>query len=151
MARRKNTKNPDNAVLTIRSAQKADNETDASELNSTAHYQYQDGKAEISYTELDEQGEENGKTVITVLNGKLVSIRKTGFTDAVMILETGKTHKAHYHTILGAMDMRLCATDIDADFREEGGTLRMRYLLDIGESYSAVNMIYLQVSLRTES
>jgi len=148
LARRKHT---ENAVLTIRSAQKAESETDSSELNSTAFYHYQDGKAEISYTELDEQGQENGRTVITVLNGKLVSIRKTGFTEALMILETGKTHNAHYVTMLGTMDMRLCATDIEADFNSGGGILRMRYLLDIGESYSAVNMIYLQVSLRTDA
>ncbi|MBR3267417.1 MAG: DUF1934 domain-containing protein [Oscillospiraceae bacterium] len=151
MSQKKQGNRGENAVLKIRSAQKAENETDASELNTTAEYAYENGKAEIAYTELDDQGEENGKTVITVLNGTLVSIRKTGFTEVLMILETGKTHRAHYQTALGTMDMRLCATDIEADFHAKGGSLRLRYLLDIGESYSAVNMIHLHVALRTEA
>ncbi|MBR6107289.1 MAG: DUF1934 domain-containing protein [Oscillospiraceae bacterium] len=137
-------------MLTIRSSQRSDNETDTTELNTTAQYLYRGGKAKIIYTELDEQGEPSGKTAITVLDERLVTIRKTGFTEAVMVLETGKTHPARYNTMLGAMEMRLCATEITSALHQDGGSLRLRYLLDIGESYSASNLIDLQVTLRTE-
>ncbi len=137
-------------MLTIHSYQKADDETDSTELNTTANYRYRNGKAKITYTELDEQGVPSGETAITVLDERLVTIRKTGFTEAVMVLETGKTHPARYHTMLGAMEMRLCATEISSSLHQSGGSLRLRYLLDIGESYSAVNLIDLQVRLRTE-
>jgi len=139
----------ENAVVTIRSFQKTDDDSDSSELNTTACYSYKgNGRGEILYTELDEQGKPCGDTTITVFSNELVSIRKTGFTEAVMILETGKTHTAAYNTMLGSMEMRLCATDIICFLHENGGSIRLKYLLDIGEEYSAVNTIDLQIKLR---
>ncbi|MBQ6039682.1 MAG: DUF1934 domain-containing protein [Oscillospiraceae bacterium] len=139
----------ENAVLRIISTQTADGETDRSELNTTAHYRYSPNETEIVYTELDENGNENGETVITVLADNLVTIHKTGFTEAVMILECGKTHAVRYNTMLGTMDMLLCALDVKQDLHSSGGRLQLRYLIDIGEAYSAQNSIDLRVSLRS--
>lgn len=144
----KKKRETENAVLTIISTQTADGESDRSELNTTAVYCYSPESTDIAYTELDENGEEAGKTVISVLSGDLVAIHKTGFTEATMILERGKTHPVKYETILGVMQMLLCAVEVDAAFGENGGRLRLRYLIDIGEAYSAMNTIDLRVSLR---
>ena len=146
MAKRKRI--PENAVLTILSTQTADGETERSELNSTASYSFTEGNPEIAYTELDEHGEESGRTVITMLSEDLVTIRKTGFTEAVMILERGKTHPVKYETMLGTMEIMLCALEVDGKFTQSGGKLRLRYLIDIGENYSAMNTIDLRVGLR---
>lgn len=147
-AKKEHQRNAENAVLTILSTQTADGETDRSELNTTACYSYSDKEIVVSYTELDDNGEENGETVITVLDDHLVTIYKTGFTEAVMVLERGKTHPVKYETVLGTMEMLLCTLDVRCDFRAGGGRLQLRYLIDIGESYSAVNTIDLRVSLR---
>lgn len=147
-AEKKHRKNAERAVLTILSAQSADGETDRSELNTTAFYSYSDSEIIVSYTELDDTGTENGETVITVLRDGLVTIHKTGFTEAVMVLERGKTHPVKYETILGTMEMLLCALDVRCDFHPGGGRLQLRYLIDIGDNYSAVNTIDLRVSLR---
>ena len=144
----KTIRKDENAVLQILSTQIADGETDRSELNSTACYSYSGGEIRVRYVELDETGEECGETVITVLGSELVTIQKSGFTDAVMILEQGKTHPITYNTALGPMQMMLCALDIKPDFRPGGGRLLMRYMIDIGETYSAMNTIDLRVSLR---
>lgn len=145
---RKHQRKQENAVLTIYSSQTADGETDRSELNTTACYAYTNTEITVSYIELDENGEENGETVITVLDDGLVTIHKTGFTEAMMVLERGKPHPVKYETVLGTMEMLLCALDVRSDLRPEGGRLQLRYLIDIGESYSAVNTIDLRVSLR---
>ena len=79
----------------------------------------------------------------------MVTIQKTGFADALMILERGKTHPVKYSTMLGTMEMLLCAMEIRAELDEEGGSLYLRYLIDIGEAYSAQNTIDLRVSLRS--
>ena len=139
----------ENAVLTILSTQTADGETDRSELNTTASYQYAADETKIIYTELDEAGNENGETIITVLKNDLVTIQKTGFAEAVMILERGKTHPVKYSTMLGTMEMLLCALEIHAELGANGGRLLMRYLIDIGESYTAQNTIDLRISLRS--
>ncbi|MBR4201319.1 MAG: DUF1934 domain-containing protein [Oscillospiraceae bacterium] len=146
--KRKDNRKDENAVLQILSSQTADGETERSELNSTACYSCSAQEVRIKYTELDENGEESGETVITVLADRLVTIQKTGFTEAVMILEQGKTHPITYNTVVGSMQMMLCALEIHADFHSDGGRLLMRYLIDIGETYSAMNTIDLRVSLR---
>lgn len=148
MARKKHERD-ENAVVRITSIQNAEGETDQSELNTTASYRITPEAAEIIYTELDETGDVNGETIITVLQDGLVTIRKTGFADALMILERGKTHPVKYSTMLGTMEMLLCALDINAELDEEGGSLHLRYLIDIGEAYSAQNTIDLRVSLRS--
>lgn len=138
----------ENAVLTILSTQTAEGETDRSELNTTAMFSQKGGEVTIQYTELDDTGNAVGETVITVLSQNLVTIHKIGFAEAVMILEKGKTHPVKYSTVFGNMEMLLCALDIHALFHPGGGRLQLRYLIDIGDSYSAVNTIDLRVRLR---
>lgn len=144
----KQNKHGENAILTILSAQHTDGDTDKSELNTTALFTYQDDEVRIEYTELDEAGKPIGQTIITVLNEKLVTIHKIGFAEGVMILETGKTHPVKYSTMFGHIEMLLCTLDIQAAFQPNGGRLQLRYLLDIGNSYSATNTIDLHVRLR---
>lgn len=146
---KKKREHDENAVVRIISTQTADGETEQSELNSTASYRITPEQAEIVYTELDESGEVSGETIITVLKDGLVTIQKTGFADALMILERGKTHPVKYSTMLGTMEMLLCALDIRAELDENGGRLQLRYLIDIGEAYSAQNAIDLRISLRS--
>ena len=138
----------ENAILTILSTQTAEGETERSELNTTAHFSRRGNEVIIQYTELDETGKPVGETVITVLSQQLVTIHKIGFAEAVMILEKGKTHPVKYSTMFGNMEMLLCALDIHAMFHPGGGRLQLRYLIDIGDSYSAVNTIDLRVRLR---
>ena len=148
---KKQREREENAVVRILSMQTAEGETDKSELNSTASYRFTPHEATIVYTELDESGEVSGETIITVMADGLVTIQKTGFADALMILERGKTHPVKYSTMLGTMEMLLCALDIRAELSEDGGELHLRYLIDIGEAYSAQNTIDLRVSLRSRS
>ena len=148
MARKKHERD-ENAVVRIMSIQNAEGETDQSELNTTASYRITPEAAEIIYTELDETGDVSGETIITVLQDGLVTIRKTSFADALMILERGKTHPVKYSTLLGTRAMLVCALEINAELDEEGGSLHLRYLIDIGEAYSAQNTIDLRVSLRS--
>lgn len=141
-------KHEENAVLNILSTQTADGETERSELDTTAHFSRKGNEVTIIYTELDENGNPAGETAITVLNQKLVTIHKIGFAEAVMILEPGKTHPVRYSTIFGDMEMLLCALGIQASFHPGGGRLQLRYLIDVGDSYSALNTIDLHVRLR---
>ena len=141
-------KHEENAVLNILSTQTADGETERSELDTTAHFSRKGNEVTIIYTELDENGNPAGETAITVLNQNLVTIHKIGFAEAVMILEPGKTHPVRYSTIFGDMEMLFCALEIQASFHPGGGRLQLRYLIDVGDSYSALNTIDLHVRLR---
>ena len=144
----KKQKTEENAILNILSTQTADGETDRSELNTTAHFSRSGNEITIIYSELDENGAIAGETTLTVLDSNLVTIHKIGFAEAMMILETGKAHPVRYSTMFGDMEMLLCALEIHASFHPGGGRLQLRYLIDVGESYSAVNTIDLRVRLR---
>lgn len=139
----------ENAVLTLRSFQRSDDDTDSSELNTTAQYTYHPDRTEIVYREADEDGIPGGETTITVLGDSLVTIHKTGFIEATMILEAGKTHAVHYQTMLGTMEMQLSAITVTSRLNRNGGQLQLRYALDIGDSYSAVNNVDLRVTMRS--
>ena len=137
----------ENAVLRITSTQSADGETERTELDTKAKFEYSAEQTEITYYEVDELGRETCETVITILRDDLVTIRKTGF---IMVLERGKSHPVQYISPFGTLEMLLCAQSISGDFTETGGTLRMQYLIDIGDSYSARNTIELRVSRREQ-
>ena len=148
MSAKQMKKHEENAILNILSTQTAEGETERSELDTTAHFSRKGNEVTIIYTELGESGEPAGETSITVLDQKLVTIHKVGFAEAVMILEPGKTHPVRYSTIFGEMEMLLCALEIHASFHPGGGRLQLRYLIDVGDSYSAMNTIDLRVRLR---
>ncbi len=148
MSAKQMKKHDENAILNILSMQTAEGETERSELDTTAHFSRKGNEVTIIYTELDESGEPAGETSITVLDQNLVTIHKVGFAEAVMILEPGKTHPVRYSTIFGDMEMLLCALEIHASFHPGGGRLQLRYLIDVGDSYSAMNTIDLRVRLR---
>lgn len=148
MSAKQMKKHEENAILNILSTQTAEGETERSELDTTAHFSRKGNEVTIIYTELDESGEPAGETSITVLDQNLVTIHKVGFAEAVMILEPGKTHPVRYSTIFGDMEMLLCALEIHASFHPGGGRLQLRYLIDVGDSYSALNTIDLRVRLR---
>ena len=135
-------------MLSIISRQRTDSEEDSSELNTTARYHCSAEQTEIIYDELDEQGEREGETKITVFPDGLVTIHKTGFTEATMIIEAGKTHPVHYDTMVGSMDMMLSTLSVKASFSAEGGSMKLRYVLDIGEAFSAENTIELKITMR---
>ena len=148
MSAKQMKKHEENAILNILSTQTAEGETERSELDTTAHFSRKGNEVTIIYTELDESGEPAGETSITVLDQNLVTIHKVGFAEAVMILEPGNTHPVLYSTIFGDMEMLLCALEIHASFHPGGGRLQLRYLIDVGDSYSALNTIDLRVRLR---
>ena len=148
MSAKQMKKHDENAILNILSTQTAEGEMERSELDTTAHFSRKGNEVTIIYTELDESGEPAGETSITVLDQNLVTIHKVGFAEAVMILEPGKTHPVRYSTIFGDMEMLLCALEIHASFHPGGGRLQLRYLIDVGDSYSAMNTIDLRVRLR---
>ena len=148
MSAKQMKKHEENAILNILSTQTAEGEMERSELDTTAHFSRKGNEVTIIYTELDESGEPAGETSITVLDQNLVTIHKVGFAEAVMILEPGKTHPVRYSTIFGDMEMLLCALEIHASFHPGGGRLQLRYLIDVGDSYSAMNTIDLRVRLR---
>ncbi len=141
----------ENAVLRILSTQTAEGETDRTELDTKAKYEYTAEQTVITYYEVDEMGRETCETVITILRDDLVTIRKSGFISTSMVLERGKSHPVQYISPFGTLEMLLCAQTIRSEFTETGGTLRMQYLIDIGDSYSARNTIELRVSRRGQS
>ena len=146
----------ENAVLTIRSQLVYENdEPEWSDLNTKADFHYHKSEVKIIYTDVDDRGEETGQTVITVTgfhDGEpLVTIHKTGFTDALMILESGKTHPVEYETPFGTLSMQLHTMQAHADFSQYGGEMYLRYAMDVGDHSENINTIVLRVTMQASA
>lgn len=143
----KYSKQHENAVIYIHSLQRSDDQTDSTELNCKGIYLFTSDRIQIIYPELDEDGSVSGITVISVINDSLVTVQKTGFTESGMVLEKGKAHEAVYSTIVGSMDMLLSTIDIQCELNQNGGTLKLHYLLEIiNNDFRAENILELRVS-----
>lgn len=145
----------ENAVLTIRSKLEYENEpAEWTELNTKAKYRFRGDTVVITYTDVDERGDPIGSTDITVTGFRekmpLVSIHKTGFTDTLMILETGKTHPVSYDTMFGTISMQLHAIRVHAALTPEGGEILLRYAMDLGDHSENINTIVLRVAMQKQ-
>ena len=138
-----------NAALTITSVQRADDQTDRSELNTIAYYRYAPDKIEIHYPELDEDGEPCGKTKITIFPNRIVTVDKIGFVVTKMVLEAGKAHFATYDTIAGSLDMIVSAIDIIPRLDSQGGRLYLRYMLELNGDVTTENILDLQIRMQS--
>lgn len=151
MAKRK--KLHENAVLTIRSRLEFEQESpEWSELNTKAVYQYRGDSASIIYTDLDEQGDKIGETEVTVTglrhSAPMVTVHKTGFTETLMILESGKTHPVSYETLLGTFHMQLHTLQVRTVFSENKGEIILRYTMNLGDSPANVNTVIMRVTMQ---
>lgn len=135
----------ENAVLTIKSYQRTEDQSDTTELNAKAFYRYAPDQIEITYPELDDTGAPCGRTTVTVFSDSLVTVEKVGFVGTKMVVETGRSHLASYRTIAGTMDLKISAIEISPRLSAEGGVLRLRYLLEINDDFTAENILELKV------
>lgn len=138
------------AILKMRSITQMNGQAaEPIDMFATAWYRYQPNRVEIGFTEnFDNSTEDdNVMTLITVLNNSVVTIQKHGFVETTMVLETERTHSAHYQTMLGFFEMRVSALRIEPSFHENGGRLRLVYLIGTGERSDspATNVVQMDV------
>ncbi|MGN0630280.1 MAG: DUF1934 domain-containing protein [Ruminococcus sp.] len=129
--------------LKLRSVLFADGERTETELLTDGTMEQADGKVILSYEDSDATGFEGATTTITAENDSFVSITRTGTANSNLVIETGKKHHCLYGTPYGDITVGVFTHKIENDLSENGGSLYLKYTIDVNSAYMSDNEIYI--------
>lgn len=133
-----------NAIITINSFQRIDDEEDSMEIITEGSYYEKNGKFYIMYKDDETMG--NSSSFIKV-DGDSVSIRRKGEYSSQFTLKEGTSYSFVYHMPYGDMAMQADTKNVEISLGESGGELKMCYELDAGGN-KQINTIKISVRMR---
>ena len=127
-----------------------DEEDDTVEVFTRGGLHVADGIVRLSYTEYDEQGENEVKTVITFSEKepKNVVMSRTGAVNTAFIFEVGARTKSVYNLPFGALELTVFTIDADNRLMEEG-TLVLDYCIEIRGSTAERRRVAITIAPQT--
>ncbi len=132
--------------LKLRSVLESDNDRSETELLTDGNMEIKNGVPVISYEDSDATGFQGATTTITADGNKLVSIVRSGSANSNLVIEIGKKHYCLYGTPYGGVTVGIFTHKIKNDLTENGGSLYLKYTIDVNSAYMSDNEIYLDVS-----
>ena len=99
---------------------------------------------EICYEESSLTGMEGVTTVFGVEPDK-ITLTRTGRLHSQMIFQIGVLHESLYQMEFGALMITVCATKMQYDINEQGGTVDLTYGIDIEQSAGGVVEYHLDI------
>jgi len=131
--------------LKMRTVLEYDGERSETELLTYCTIEKNGSSFVISYEESDATGFDGATTTITAEGEKIVSIQRRGTANANLVIETGKKHHCLYGTPYGGLTVGIFTHKISNTLFEGGGSLYLKYTIDVNTSYISDNEIYLDV------
>ena len=121
-------------MLRIRGTQHyEDQEPEVIELTTEGTMEKQKEVWEVSYEESDLTGLAGTTTAFRV-GPRGVILRRTGKIQNQMIFMEGKRHESLYQLDIGALLIAVKATKVDTAVNERGGTIDIRYQIEIEDT-----------------
>ena len=125
----KNTKR--NAKIYIHNIQSAAGDTDTVELTAEGTFCWkQDGFYLLYHEPAPDTG--TGDSVMLKAVDNVVVMRRTGAVSSAMRFQAGKKDTCLYRMPYGTMEIGVNCRRVDIDLAEQGGTIRLDYMLQIG-------------------
>lgn len=100
---------------------------------------------EITYEESALTGLE-GVTTSFLVEPQKITLTRTGKLNSQMIFQEGVPHNSLYQMEFGALMITVCAKRVEADLREDGGTVDLVYGIEIEQSQAGEIEYHLQIS-----
>jgi uncharacterized beta-barrel protein YwiB (DUF1934 family) len=140
------TKMEDKYILSIKGFQTYDDDTDDSDITLTteANFKKQDGVYFINYEESEITGLDGTKTSIEV-GDNYVSLSRSGNINSQMLFMKDRKTSSYYNTPYGNMMIDIFTNNLDIDVTNDGGEIKVGYLLDINSSQSSKNNFEIQI------
>lgn len=136
-----------NSMITMKSIQSVHGDSTETELMTRGMYKINDDSFLISYEDTEATGFKGSVTEISVKADRYASVIRSGNSSSDLIMEKGKKHHCQYHTPYGAMDIGIYTHFIKNNLQKDGGTLHLKYTLDINSSYMSDNEIIVTVNI----
>jgi uncharacterized beta-barrel protein YwiB (DUF1934 family) len=143
---RKGAEDMEQVNLKLRSILETEDDRSETELMTTGTMDQKDGVWEISYLDSDATGFEGATTTIHADGTRAVSIVRTGTASSNLMIETGKKHYCLYGTPFGDLTVGIYTHKIENNLSEDGGSLYLKYTIDVNSAYMSDNEIYLDVA-----
>lgn len=119
-------------LITIDGIQKTEADTDHLTLSTLGDFEHHaDGSYTISYAETPATGFDGDVTTLFVDADRCVTMSRRGRTRSDLTIERGRKHLCHYDTGYGDLVIGVFANEIQNDLNESGGSLCLRYSLDV--------------------
>lgn len=127
-------------LITISDSHTAEGNTDSYEMSTRGTFDGDDFNYVVEY---DEQYDElkGCHTVMTVKEGKCVSIVRTGSYSSEMTIERGKRHSCEYNTPFGSMLIGISAQKVKSKLENGTGTLELQYTIDFYGGVASENSL----------
>ena len=135
-------------ILSIRGRQAyQEQDPDIIELVSEGTLEYRSGGWDLTYEESDLTGLA-GVTTTFRLEGETVTLTRSGNLNAQMVFKPGFVHESLYCSEFGTMMMSVCATQVRYDLSEKGGTVDLKYNIEIEHAAAGTIDYHLKVRLK---
>jgi uncharacterized beta-barrel protein YwiB (DUF1934 family) len=138
-----------NVYIDIKSTQFADDESDVTELFTYGRLKRGRGKNKdkykITYEESEATGYEGNIVTLDVVGNDIVTLYRSGDAISNLVIEKGKKHHCHYGTPFGDFVVGVSADEIRSELGENGGSLYLKYTIDINSSYMSETEMQINV------
>lgn len=135
-------------LLSIRGQQSyADQEPDTIELVTEGTLENTEGGWKLCYEESDLTGLAGVNTTF-LIEGKTVTLIRKGKLNSTMVFREGVPHDSLYQVEFGALMLTVCATKVEANITDMGGTIDLRYSIEIEQN--AAGMIDYHLDIQTK-
>lgn len=133
-------------LLSIRGRQSyLDQEPDVIELVTEGVLEQCEDGWSLSYEESDLTGLQGVTTTFQVAPEKITLTRR-GPLNSQMVFQQGVYHDSLYQVEFGALMITVCATKVEYDITELGGTIDLTYGIEIEQSAAGVIDYHLDIS-----
>ena len=135
-------------VLSIRGTQNyIGQEPDVIELVTEGTLEELPNGWELRYCESDLTGLEGVETTFCV-QGNTITLTRTGKLNSQMVFREGVPHDSLYQMEFGALMLTVCATEVAANITAAGGTIDLRYTIEIEQNSAGEIDYHLDIKMR---
>ncbi|MBQ8748210.1 MAG: DUF1934 domain-containing protein [Oscillospiraceae bacterium] len=103
-----------------------------------------DGGWKIAYAESDLTGMDGVETTFHI-KGDTVTLTRTGKLRTQMVFKEGVSQDSLYRMEFGALMLTVCATRVETDLTENGGTIDLSYNISVEHSAAGVIDYHLDI------
>lgn len=135
-----------NALISLKTIQDVDGDNDVIELKTFGKFGEKNGKFYIIYEETELTGFQGSTTTIKIDDDTVTMIRR-GNVNSKMVFRNGEKRLCTYNTPYGIMPVAVEPRNLSCDMGNDGGNLKIEYILDINNSQFCVNKLNLNVKM----
>lgn len=134
-----------NVVLSVKGSQSyAGQEPETIELVTTGTLEDAPNGWKLCYEESELTGLQGVHTTF-LIQGDQITLSRTGKLNSEMIFRVGEPHDCLYRMEFGVLMLTVCATRVDANITSAGGTIDLRYSIEIEQNAAGIIEYHLEI------